>query len=495
MKLGTMAKRGILAMALVWASGAMGCTAEADEPPASSEDDLSAISSASIDTARTSGDPVRMARALRSIASNRLPGQRNTRTAAARRLLEGLPAEKVEGVRAAYIQTFDEDPEITIRSDGLFRPLLRLERMEEAELVAAVVGARMEADVANLVDMFERAQNAQLTEKDRRAYFAMLPRMGLWDAPVRAKTNDTALDALERGHLARVWASRNPSTKIDAALKAIEAKLPLPSLAAAAPRERSVAVIASSHGAQWQELMGWAKGMLERGYSLQVFTPDGRPVAFQRDSLSVSKKTVPLGFGCPPDLDPAGPVGRAAAELLGRAAGASQFDASRYGAVYLAGGLGFNDDVAVAMPGAATRSGTKLTANPNIASMMEKAVAERLPMVALCHGPTLFAAVPIRIDGKDEPLARGIETASLPPFESYVGFTERKEIQFTYDVNTHDVLSEAGAKTAVLFDIGNMSRVVKARKGDIDIISGPGPQAASSLVAPTVDALARRWAR
>ena len=147
------------------------------------------------------------------------------------------------------------------------------------------------------------------------------------------------------------------------------------------------------------------------------------------------------------------------------------------------------------MPGAKTRSGTTLTANPNIASMMQKALAERLPVVALCHGPTLFAAVTVRIDGKDEPLAKGIETASLPPFESYVGLTERKEIQFTYDVNTHDVLSEAGAKTAVFSDIANMGRVVKARKGDIDIISGPGPQAAAPLVTPTVEALARRWGR
>lgn len=494
MNLGRLAKSGIVAMTLAWTSLSVGCTAETDDP-AVAEDDLSAISSASIDTARASGDPVRMARALRSIASNRVPGQRSARTAAARRLLEGLSAEKIDAVRAAYILTFDEDPEITIRSDGLFRPLLRLDRTEEAELVTAVVGARMDADVANLADFFERARTATLTQRDRSTYFAMLPRMGLWDAPVRAKANDTTLDALERGHLARAWSARNPKVALDDALRAIEAKLPVPSLVPTASRDRSVAVIASSHGAQWQELMGWANGMLARGYSLQVFTPDGRPVAFQRDSLTVSKKTAPLGFGCPPDLDPAGATGRAAAELLGRAVGAERFDASRFGAVYLAGGLGFNEDVAVAMPGAKTRSGTTLTANPNIASMMQKALAERLPVVALCHGPTLFAAVTVRIDGKDEPLAKGIETASLPPFESYVGLTERKEIQFTYDVNTHDVLSEAGAKTAVFSDIANMGRVVKARKGDIDIISGPGPQAAAPLVTPTVEALARRWGR
>lgn len=493
MKVGTVAFRGMLALALV--SAGAGCGAEVDSPEATADDDLSAISTASIDAARASKDPGRMAKALRSIATNRFPGQRAARTAGAKRLLDGLSVDEVDAIRAAYIRSYDEDPEITIRSDGLFRPLVRLDRAEEAELVASLVGARMEADVSVLVDMLTRARTSALTAKDRTTYFAMLPRMGLWDAPVRAKANDRSLDALERGHLERVWRARSPGLGLDAGLRTIEEKLPKPDLTPSAPRERSVAVIASSHGAQWQELMGWAVPMLAKGYVLQVFTPDGRPVAFQRDSLSVSKKTVALGFGCPPDLDPAGPTGRAAADILGRAAGAEALDASRYGAVYLAGGLGFNEDVAVAMPSSAAPSGAKLTANPNVATFMSRALAEKLPVVAICHGPTLFAAVTVRVGGADEPLAKGVATASLPPFESYVGLTERKEIQFTFDVNTHKVLSEAGASTSVVSDIANMARVVRARKGDIELVTGPGPQAAASLVQPTVEVMTARWSR
>ncbi|MDF2696023.1 MAG: hypothetical protein K0S65_4406 [Labilithrix sp.] len=463
----------------------LGCGTESEDITA----DESAISERTIDEARRSGDPSRIARALRSLASNRLPGHRASRTSDMRRLLEGLDVATVDAVRAAYIARYDEDPEITIRSDGLFDFLVRLDRSEELDLVGTLVSARMTEDTRTLADLFTRTQSGSLTLADRRAYFAMLPRMGLWGPPVRARASDRSLDALERTNLTAAWDKRRLGVDLDAALAQIESKLPSAELTSPAPRERSIAVVVSSHGAQWQELMGWAKVMLERGYHLQVFPPDGRPATFQRDSLSVSKKTAPLGFGCPPDLDPAKTTGALAAKILSEAVSAERFDPSLYGAVYLAGGLGFNEDVAVAMP-SGSRSGSTLTANPRIRAMMDKAITHKLPLIAICHGPTLFAAITIA----GEPVARGIETASLPPFESYVGFTDRKEIQFTHDVNTHRVLEEAGAVTNVARDIASMSRVVRARKGDIDVLSGPGPQAASELVQPTIEAIARRWA-
>jgi putative intracellular protease/amidase len=125
--------------------------------------------------------------------------------------------------------------------------------------------------------------------------------------------------------------------------------------------------------------------------------------------------------------------------------------------------------------------------------MMDSAVNDRLPIVALCHGPTLLSALDININGKEEPLNKGIATASLPPFEGYVGLTGRKEIQFTYDVNTHDALKETGGQTNVLADIANMSRVVKSEKDGQNIITGPGPQAASNLADATMEVLKNRW--
>lgn len=70
-----------------------------------------------------------------------------------------------------------------------------------------------------------------------------------------------------------------------------------------------------------------------------------------------------------------------------------------------------------------------------------------------------------------------------------MGFTGRKEIQFTYDVNTHRALEFVGGKTDVKRDIANMGRVVQEERtldgGSIDIITGPGPQAAARVFVMT----------
>jgi hypothetical protein len=99
----------------------------------------------------------------------------------------------------------------------------------------------------------------------------------------------------------------------------------------------------------------------------------------------------------------------------------------------------------------------------------------------------------MKINGREEPVNQGIETASLPPFEGYVGFTRRKEVQFTYDVNTHDAMEEAGGRTNVKKDILNMKRVVHAHKDGMEIITGPGPQAARNLGLATLEAMERHW--
>ena len=220
-----------------------------------------------------------------------------------------------------------------------------------------------------------------------------------------------------------------------------------------------------------------------------------RPAAFQHDSMCVCENTSPSGHGCPPHLDPRGPTGKLAQQVLANTASAARFNAKDFGAVYAAGGLGFNEDVVVANPvtGKNGRTHTELKSNPNIDKMMRAAAAERVPHIAICHGPTVFAATKMTINGREEPVNKGIETASLPPFEGYVGLTRRKEAQFTYDVNTHDSMEEAGGHTNVKKDILNMSRVVHAHKDGMDIITGPGPQAARNLGLATVEAMELYW--
>ncbi len=457
------------------------------------------VSSREVQRARRQNDPAEMADLLHTIAKDRTNlfiSNDATRLERMRELFSGLSADQIDGVRAAHISRYGSDPETNIRSWDFFQPLARLDDDLALEMVRVLNGPRMQENAAKLSGLLDKANSGTLTAEDRAAYFSMMPMMGLWDRPRRTSSDGANLDAMERKILSAAWGEQSRSgVSLDDALRTIEAKMPPLDLTPKAPREKSVAVVVSSAGAQWQELMDWATVMHEQGYHIQLFTPDGRPAAFQHDSMCVCENTAPIGHGCPPHLDPKGPAGELAKKLLANTAGAAQFNPKDFGAVFSAGGLGFNEDVVVANPvtGPDGRTRTEIKSNPNIDAMMRAAVAERLPNISICHGPTILAATKMTINGREESVNQGIETASLPPFEGYVGMTRRKEAQFTYDVNTHGVLGETGGRTNVKKDILNMSRVVKAEKDGMAVISGPGPQAARNLGFATIEAMRQHW--
>jgi putative intracellular protease/amidase len=463
-----------------------------DAPGVSGHGPVLLASAATVARVRDSGDPQQQATMLHELAKDRtdiLLHNDATLVDRTKELFDGMSPKQVDAVHAAYIGKYGIDPELNIRSDGYVQPLAQLPRPVETEMVGALNHAQFEQNAKSLAGMLDKAKAGTLTPADRAEYFSMLPRMGLYDAPTRVPAGDTHLDSMERTLIEREWNNQGKGVDFDTAMKTIEAGMPPADLTPKAPREKSIAAIASSHGAQWQELMDWAKKMDGEGYHVQIFTPDGRPVAFQRDSMSVFKAA--SGFGTPERLDPAGDTGEVANRLLANTAPASKFDPSQFGAVYLAGGLGFNEDVAVAKAGPDGK--TQLTPNANVKKMMDEAVAERLPIIALCHGPTLLPTIDIDINGHKEPLNKGLPTASLPPFEGYVGLTARKEIQFNFDVNTHDAMRATGGEASVWDDIKDMSRVVPAEKDGQLIYTGPGPQAAANLADATVQALNRRW--
>ncbi|MFO0727389.1 MAG: hypothetical protein U1E65_26665 [Myxococcota bacterium] len=455
-----------------------------------------AQSAKSLAKAKSQG-PVAIAHALRPITTDRtdlvIPDDK-TRVEHLQALLGGLSADELDAVRSAYVDAYGADPAMHFHSWDLFQPIARLEEGVVRQMQRILDGPALRAVVDQLVDMFARAGQGPLNASDRATYFSELPLLGLWDQATRQTEGGPDLDALERSLLKEIWAEQRPGVPLDEALRGIEAQLPPPDLEVKTPRDRTIAVIASSHGAQWQELMDWMMVMHKEGYAVKVFTPEGRPVAFQYDSLCVNSHTTKLGFGAPLRLDPRGEAGEVARAALATTAPASAFDPGKFGAVYAAGGLGFNEDVAIATK--QPDGEITLSPNKNIEKMIQAAVEERLPQISLCHGPTIYAAVSAKFGDKMEPISAGLDTSSLPPFEGYVQFTGRKGAQFNVDVDTHVEMHQAGGnanRLTMLGDIAHMSRVTKDEKYGLRLVTGPGPQAAFNLGAATVEELAKRW--
>lgn len=238
----------LLVTVLALVASTLSC-AQPAAPDPSASDELVLWTSREVDAARASNDPARIARILRAVLRDRIRG-RAARLDATERLLGGVTASDLEAVRASYVQQHGEDPEITIRSDGLFQHVVRLPREQEAELLELMTRPTMDADAAALYEMFARPE--PLTLEDRAHYFAMLPRMGLWDAPTRAAANDPGLDAFEREQLRSALGRVAGDADLDDVLQAVEHRLPTPARGDH-ERARSIAVVVSSHGAQWQE--------------------------------------------------------------------------------------------------------------------------------------------------------------------------------------------------------------------------------------------------
>lgn len=461
------------------------------------------------------------ANALQDILTARGTSADACRTLLAEKLVGGFSAGEMGQLVDAYIQRFGRHPEFDIRSDGLGQPLQKLKPEDELQLAGIVSRASMRETAKTLSEMLAKPQ---LDLKDRQTFMSMLPMLGLWAMPTRS-VNDRNLDSPERQFLLAAWKEVTGDVPLDVALARIEAKaasveVPPPSL----PREKSIALLASSQGAQWQETMDFALEMKRQGYDVRVFTPDGpdgrtTPVGFQRDSLLVSEGTTELGLGAPQRLNPRDPsVAREIAELLGNTQRASELDASKVGMVYLAGGLGFNEDVARATELSAAeqlklseeekavyqKHGTvpvKLELNKSVEGFMAKAVNSQLPFVTLCHGATAFAAtqVQVEVDGKviTEAFNKNLLTSSLPPFEAYVRFRDSVGAQFLYgspNVDTHQVMLNAGGKAdaaADALDMSGMSIDYRPLKRDAEgrgipgsgflVLSGPGPQTARNL--------------
>ncbi|KAJ4347370.1 uncharacterized protein N0V89_011311 [Didymosphaeria variabile] len=440
-----------------------------------------------------------------AIARSNNPEDHKSKTKALEKLVGNFTLDDLTKFRQAYVDRYFVDPEHHLRNFDVYQEdaKLRLHPSLLFELLGILNKSEVERDTEYLRHLLAKAESATLSSADRQAYYSWLPRIGLWDAPARETSERTSVSSYERLLRIKAW-EKISSLDFDAALLKIERSFSTATVRANTPREKTVAVIASSHGAQWQELIDWALGMLSNGYALQVFTPYGRPVAIQRDSMLVREPPTEaiavalglpgVGLGAPLRLDPLRLPADRLKYLMGNAMCADKFDPQQFGAVYLAGGLGFNEDVAVTSPKGSDPTHAWIEPTPNIATMMRRAIEHRLPMIALCHGPTLLACFDIEINGVNEKLVKGVKVAALPALEPMVHAQGKLEPQFSFFTwKTHDVLAEAGALVDEAEDLKDMTVVKTGVKDGLHLVTGPGPQTAMNLIGATMSVMKKRW--
>lgn len=409
---------------------------------------------------------------LHGLARPGFPPMRDqTRIDEMEKLFSGMDRAQVDTVKAAYIERYDADPEMDLRGNN-FGQVFDLDPATEEKMVRAMNGPAVREQVVAVVHLLDLSEHGPLTVEDREAFFGQMAAVGY---------------PYGRDHLSDEL-KRHTGKTLDQAMSALVSEMPPPRMEQTAPPERSVAVVVSSKGAQWQELMDWAKPMVDAGYHLQFFTADGNPVGIQGDSMLYSEKTGGLGFGSPPHLRFDGDVGRLGVDLASKAAPATAFDPSKFGQVYLAGGLGTDRD---------------LTFSPNIHGMVQRAFDAGLDISAICHGPTILAHTMIdpQGDGTTEPVAKGLNMVGLPNIlETYAIAGGRVPDVFLNPppINVRETLAAAGANVSRFTDLQSVmhqDRVVTDEKAGRRIATGVGPLAARNLAEESIRLLESRAAR
>ena len=478
--------------------------------------------------AKRSEDSGKQAQALHRLISpfaNQRLGA-DARIAQMNQLLEGMSGAQLAEVRAAYIKQFDADPYIHITGGSFGQPLLASRTQGSLNLphlarnflknpkagfqnveswavktyqdivqdpkTGPTDGVKAMAQAWLTPELREVAQNlARLADKvkagepltadERRAYFAQMPFVGIRTRSERPHNEPT----LEEQTLQKLW-SQMGREDLAKTMETVEASFPKITPPGPKPGQKSVAVVVSSQGAQWQELMGYVMEMQRHGVHVQFFTPEGRPAGFQKDSLSRSN-TSNLGYGAPPELDPAGPTGMVAKELLANSMAASEFDPKAFDQVYVAGGLGLNEDgvrVEAALGnadhrGKQTGPASTYHAHPDIARMINSAATEQTPILAICHGPSIFIADNVQLN------VQGAHMAALGPFEAYVAWTGRTGRPFPHMALVHNDARRAGVNVNPVRDAikpsGVVQDVVKQGDQEVTIVTGPHPASAKGL--------------
>ena len=234
---------------------------------------------------------------------------------------------------------------------------------------------------------------------------------------------------------------------------------------------KRVAIVVSTVGYHWEELLAAYEAFERAGVHMDFFTVNGAAPHPDPNSLHKSSVGARLGMGIDPEKAPDSAVGVALRERLIDVSTLSSLEASRYDALYLPGGHGCLFDV--------NRS-TLL--HEKIRALYEQGAL----LSAVCHATSTFAFV--EVNGK--PIVQGHALTGFPASLDSVlikaGLVHEKFLPLPL-VNDHE-LRNAGAKLSTLDVIEATVNPFTVRVS-LPFITGVGPKAASRVAEKVVELL------
>ncbi len=383
---------------------------------------------------------------------------------AALKLVQPQSAQSSAALKKAYVQTYGRDLEFDLRGFTVGMKGLKGTSLDTA--LRALHGPRLEETAQRIATLTVSPKTS--TPAGRKEIYALLATAGGEERQLLAETfqRQTGKDLMQvlRPVFAQAQKDAGPLTT---------------------PPSKTVAVVVSSGnwksmlsgkadkpvgGYHWREVEAYVKEALDRGYTPVFFTADGLPASPDAASLFQNKVMNHLGLGVGADNNVDSPQGKVILEGLSRPRSLSDFDASAFATMHIAGGHGSHHD---------------LVGNPAVERAATSLHDKGQVVTAVCH------ATPALGD-----LVRGGPATGFSPKLDAVTLKKGWVLpEFDPPYDAHQGLRELGAtvtKLGAAQAFVNVNHTETFVRNGVPVVTGTGPEATDDAARIAFDWLAAK---
>jgi putative intracellular protease/amidase len=237
---------------------------------------------------------------------------------------------------------------------------------------------------------------------------------------------------------------------------------------------KRVAIVVSTVGYHWEELFRGYFGFRDAGWTVELYTVDGRPAFPDPLSLRPTGPAALMGLGMPASIGPKTPRGSELVRALDGVQPLSHLDPEKPDALYLPGGHGCLFDV---------------NRNPDLHAVIRRLYERGCLLSAVCHATSTFAFV--EVNGRS--IVAGHAMTGFPHAMDRALIPlhlVRREFLPLPLVNDAE-LRRAGARLSLVDEALAVANPRYLRKS-LPFITGVGPKAAAGVARAVVRELERR---